>query len=109
MTEAPPLVDAGLAGELAGLRHEVEHLRLAMASRATIEQAKGIVMLMLGCDADTAFATMVDWSQRSNVKLRTVATDLVSAVSGGQSADVLSPELKELLAEQRIGPGRAPG
>jgi GAF domain-containing protein len=56
-----------------------QHLNTAMQSRATIEQAKGILMAQSpGLDADAAFAILVKASQRENMKLREVAERIVS-------------------------------
>ena len=52
------------------------------ASRATIEQAKGALMLVYGVGPDEAFAQLVWQSQHANVKLRELAERLVAAVSG---------------------------
>ncbi len=66
-----------------------QNLSEAMKSRATIEQAKGILMAARRCDADEAFQILVRASQRENRKLREVAEQLVSGTSarGKQSAD----------------------
>jgi PAS domain-containing protein len=56
-----------------------EQLRTALESRATIDQAKGIVMAMKGCDPDEAFRHLVGLSSRANRKLKDVAADLVVA------------------------------
>jgi GAF domain-containing protein len=57
----------------------------AMKSRSIIEQAKGILMAAERCDEDTAFARLVERSQRENVKLRDVAARMVDeAVHGGE-------------------------
>ena len=50
-----------------------EDLRQAMASRAVIEQAKGVVMATQRCGADEAFQVLVRASQRENRKLREIA------------------------------------
>lgn len=50
----------------------------AMKSRATIEQAKGILMAVQRCSADEAFQILVRASQRENRKLREIADELVS-------------------------------
>jgi GAF domain-containing protein len=50
----------------------------AMASRAVIEQAKGILMAPGGRSPEEAFAMMVRASQRENRKLRDVALELVN-------------------------------
>jgi transcriptional regulator with GAF, ATPase, and Fis domain len=54
-----------------------ENLQQAMASRAEIEQAKGIIMASKGCTADEAFAELRAQSQHENVKLRDIAADIV--------------------------------
>ncbi|HEU0130365.1 MAG TPA: GAF and ANTAR domain-containing protein [Mycobacteriales bacterium] len=60
-------------------RRLAEQLEEAMRSRATIEQAKGILMGERGCDADAAFEMLRAASQRQNVKLREVAQRLVDS------------------------------
>lgn len=55
-------------------------LRAAMVSRATIEQAKGILMAGGGITPDEAFAMLVRASQRENRKLRELATEIVEGV-----------------------------
>lgn len=52
-------------------------LQRAMESRATIEQAKGIIMATSRCTPDEAFNVLVRASQRENRKLRDIAVDLV--------------------------------
>ena len=53
-------------------------LQTAMASRAVIEQAKGMLMARYGVDADTAFALLTRMSSHSNRKLRDIADDVVA-------------------------------
>ena len=57
-----------------------QDLATAMKSRATIEQAKGVLMGAQRCSADEAFQILVRASQRENRKLREVAEDLVNRV-----------------------------
>ncbi|MEU4805031.1 GAF and ANTAR domain-containing protein [Actinosynnema sp. NPDC023587] len=54
-------------------REQAVQLRHALASRAVIDQAKGVVMAVHRVSADEAFAMLVDRSQRENVKLRDLA------------------------------------
>ncbi len=54
-------------------RETVTHLEAALTSRSVIDQAKGAVRTRTGCTADEAFATLVELSQRRNVKLRDLA------------------------------------
>ena len=55
-----------------------EDMAEALKSRATIEQAKGILMAAQRCSADEAFQLLVRASQRENRKLREVAGEIVS-------------------------------
>ncbi|WP_329046420.1 GAF and ANTAR domain-containing protein [Amycolatopsis sp. NBC_01488] len=61
-------------------RETAEHLRTALASRAVIDQAKGMLMAIRQIGADDAFALLVEQSQRENVKLREVAERFVERV-----------------------------
>ena len=54
----------------------------AMASRASIEQAKGVLMAQRGIDADAAFALLATTSQDTNVKLREVAARVIATADG---------------------------
>jgi len=58
-----------------------DHLKIALASRSVIDQAIGIVMAQRRCTASDAFSTLRTVSQRRNIKLRVVATDLVTAIT----------------------------
>jgi GAF domain-containing protein len=58
-----------------------EDMRAAMASRAAIEQAIGVIMAQNRCDAAKAFAVLRKASQNRNLKLRDVAKDIVRAVA----------------------------
>jgi hypothetical protein len=75
-----------LTATLAQVEHELEGLQVAMATRGVIEQAKGMLMLREGCDAEEAFAKLVDLSQHGHRKLIDVARTMVSAWSAGDSA-----------------------
>jgi len=55
-----------------------ERLGEAMKSRAVIEQAKGMLMASQRCSEEEAFQLLVAASQRENVKLRDIATRIVS-------------------------------
>ncbi len=58
-----------------------ENMKLAMESRAAIEQAKGIIMAREKVDAETAFAMLSAISQRTNLKLRDIALELIAKVT----------------------------
>ena len=67
-----------LAEMVAQLQQELAGLVTAMASRAVIEQAKGIIMATRACTDDDAFAALVRMSQHDNVKLRNLAAQIVA-------------------------------
>ena len=52
-----------------------------MKFRATIQQAKGILMGAQRCGADEAFQILVRASQRENRKLRDIATQIVATAA----------------------------
>jgi GAF domain-containing protein len=54
------------------------NMQAAMASRAVIEQAKGVLMASMRCDADTAFGVLIEQSQYEQRKLREIAEEIVS-------------------------------
>jgi GAF domain-containing protein len=62
------------------LRDNVVQLEQALLSRADIDQAKGAIRAMSGSTAEEAFASMVTQSQRTNVKLRDLARQLLDAL-----------------------------
>jgi len=80
-------VDGGPAGEelrsalAITLRRfaEYQNLQGAFGRRATIEQAKGILMARRGVDPEKAFEMLRDHSQRSNRKLIEVAEAIVQS------------------------------
>lgn len=56
-------------------------LQAALESRASIDQAKGIIMAGLRCSAEDAFKILVRQSQDQNIKLRLLADKLVMNAS----------------------------
>lgn len=76
----------------AQLAEEVDQLRSAMASRAVIEQAKGILMAVRGLTDDQAFQALVSQSQRDNVKLRVLARQFVAMATGAAAGATTAPE-----------------
>ncbi|TFV64079.1 ANTAR domain-containing protein [Geodermatophilus sp. DF01-2] len=64
------------------LETEVAQLRTAMSSRAAIEQAKGILMLLAGCGEQVAFDLLAHISSNSHRKVRDVAVAIVESAAG---------------------------
>jgi GAF domain-containing protein len=61
------------------LTEQARNMRLAMESRAAIEQAKGVLMAQRRVDADQAFEILREASQRYNRKLRDIAAGIVES------------------------------
>jgi len=84
---AAVLAEQAAIAVTAALRHYDEltlsdHLRAALSSRSVIDQAIGIIIGQRRCTADEAFAMLRTISQHRNIKLRTVAAELVADTSG---------------------------
>jgi hypothetical protein len=87
-------------------QQEVDAALIEIAkTRSVIDQAKGIVMLGSGCDADGAFAILRKASSHQNIKLNELARRLVARASSTQAHQdeayrrildlVCQPELSE--------------
>jgi GAF domain-containing protein len=71
-----------LAIRLASHAALIEQLRSSLTSRTVIDQALGIVMAREHCNQARAFEILRTASQHRNVKLRDVASAIVTSVSG---------------------------
>jgi GAF domain-containing protein len=71
-----------LAARLANHAELVEQLTAALASRTTIDQALGVIMGQNRCSADEAFQILRNASQNRNVKLRLIAAEILTAITG---------------------------
>lgn len=65
-----------------GLVEDRANLEQALISRTVIDQAVGILMAQQGCTGDEAFGLLRAHSQNNNRKLRDVAADLITRVTG---------------------------
>ena len=71
-------VAAGNLHAYRSARDMADNLQIALASRAVIDQAKGILMERFKLTADQAFQVLAEASMRANRKLRDVAEQLVT-------------------------------
>jgi hypothetical protein len=70
------------------LQAEVGQMRAAMASRACIEQAKGILMLLTSCSDPVAFDLLAHISSHTHRKVRDIAQVITESATGhGQLPD----------------------
>ncbi|MFG2606345.1 ANTAR domain-containing protein [Streptomyces sp. NPDC048514] len=77
------LSSTDLAAENARLVEENQQLRKAVTSHAVIDQAIGAVVVLGRLAPEEAWRTLREVSQRTNVKLRTVAEHLLDYAQGG--------------------------
>jgi hypothetical protein len=78
------------------LETEVEQLRAAMASRAVIEQAKGILRLLTSCRDQAAFDLLGHISSHTHRKVRDVARAITESAAGGAR---LPEEIRTILRD----------
>ncbi|MET7362858.1 GAF and ANTAR domain-containing protein [Streptomyces sp. NPDC005562] len=69
---------------------ELDQLGAALRTRPVVDQASGIVMHVLGCDADVAFGVLRRISQATNRKLADVAAALVETKGRGLERELVS-------------------
>jgi AmiR/NasT family two-component response regulator len=65
-------------------RETITQLEQALTSRAEIDEAKGVLMALHGCSAEDAFDRLVRESQRRNLKVRDIATELLARVQSAK-------------------------
>ncbi len=80
LTECPGAAEP--ADRASALEAEVAQMRSAMASRATIEQAKGILMLLTSCSDAVAFDLLAHISSHTHRKVRDVAESITGSAAG---------------------------
>jgi hypothetical protein len=90
--------------QVRSLETEVDQLRNAMASRAAIEQAKGILMLLMSCGDQVAFDLLAHISSHTHRKVRDVAVAIIESASGHRP---LPDDVRDILHDA-CPPGRTP-
>lgn len=76
------LITAAMVAAEAREGTRIADMMAVLQSRGAIEQAKGAIMGLLRCDADTAWTTLRRASHESNVKLRVLAVAFVEHLGG---------------------------
>ena len=77
---------------------EIADLRARLTTLPAIEQAKGALMAVYGLTPDAAFALLRWHSQQTNVKLRSIATELTGQPMTGPMSRSAAARLDRLLA-----------
>lgn len=81
-------------------------MEVISASRPTIEQAKGVLMMRYAIDAEAAFALLRRYSQRENIKVRDVARSMVESGPGRELPPASRATWDKLAAEMFEGQPR---
>ncbi|MEU9188869.1 ANTAR domain-containing protein [Streptomyces sp. NPDC048484] len=79
------------------LRAQNDQLRRALAGRAVIDQARGMVMVLTPCTRGAARGLLVKVSRQSDTKLPEVAAAMVTAWEGKPLPDRMQRALRRTL------------
>ena len=91
---------AGLRGRVVELEAENEHLRVALASRIVIEQAKGVLIERLELPADEVFELLRRAARRSRLNLHAVAAEILKS---RVTPEYIEREIGHLIRGHRDG------
>ncbi|MFI6567269.1 ANTAR domain-containing protein [Streptomyces sp. NPDC050534] len=83
--------------DVVALRAEIDQLRRALAGRAVIDQACGMVMVLAPCGRGAARKLLVDISQQCNAKLPDVAVAVLAAWEGEPLSRLMQRALRHAL------------
>lgn len=81
-----------------------DRLQARLDTMPVIEQAKGIIMAQRGCGPEEAFDLLRRASQRSNVKVHVLATQIVGNITASGKGDNVTP--LTMGAKRQPRPGR---
>ncbi|MBL1082536.1 ANTAR domain-containing protein [Streptomyces actinomycinicus] len=90
-----------LAAQSDRLQQENDQLQRAVSSHAVIDQAIGAVVVLGRLAPEEAWRALRDVSQRTNVKLRTVAEHVLAYAQGGPLPEPVRAELAKAIARYR--------
>ncbi|WP_434587852.1 ANTAR domain-containing protein [Streptomyces sp. A5-4] len=88
------------AAEVASLREEVKQLKQAVTSHADVDQAIGVICAVGQLTPDQAWEVLVEVSQHTNTKVRSVADRLVEWTCDGSLPPDIDVALKASMARQ---------
>ncbi|MEU9286293.1 ANTAR domain-containing protein [Streptomyces sp. NPDC048275] len=93
--------------QIVELREEVDQLKEAVTSHATVDQAIGMMVALGRVTPDQGWAVLREVSQHTNIKLRTVAEMILE---WGRRGD-LPPDVRAVLEDtlDKYGPTQIPG
>ncbi|MEH0471671.1 ANTAR domain-containing protein [Streptomyces sp. B21-097] len=89
--------NASAGEDLVALRAENDQLRRALAGRAVIDQARGMMMVLNPCSRGTARDLLVDISRQCDTKLPEVSAAMVAAWEGKLLPERMQRALRRVL------------
>ncbi|GAA2653620.1 hypothetical protein GCM10010400_06880 [Streptomyces aculeolatus] len=92
---------AHAARRLIELSEENMQLKQAIESRPMVDQARGVLIAVLGADEDEAWQVLLGTSQHANVPLRYVAEALIASATGRPIPDDLRIPLRDAMGRVR--------
>lgn len=92
---------AHAARRLIELSEENMQLKQAIESRPMVDQARGVLIAVLGADEDEAWQVLLHTSQHANVPLRYVAEALIASATGRPIPDDLRIPLRDAMGRVR--------
>ncbi|MEK8145679.1 ANTAR domain-containing protein [Streptomyces sp. M10(2022)] len=95
--QPPPQPLSPASARTAALEKEIAELRHALVSRPVLDIARGIVMATGQCTAAQAWQVLVDTSQRTNTKLRDLASGIVASVDGPPPSEPIRIAMRDAL------------
>ncbi|MEU3342175.1 ANTAR domain-containing protein [Streptomyces sp. NPDC006668] len=93
--------NASAGEDLVALRAENDQLRRALAGRAVVDQASGMMMVLTPCSRGTARGLLVDISRQCHTTLPEVAAAMVDVWEGKPMTRPMQWALRRLYAEDR--------
>ncbi|MFI5822387.1 ANTAR domain-containing protein [Streptomyces rishiriensis] len=90
-----------LVQKVAALEQEVDQLRQALASRAEIDQAMGVVAAVCRLSPENSWEVLRQVSQHTNIKLREVAQHVMRWVVSGRLPDEIRPAMRAAVLRTR--------
>ncbi|MGY5056661.1 ANTAR domain-containing protein [Streptomyces sp. 900105755] len=88
-----------LARKIGQLQREIGQLQEAVVSHAVIDQAIGVVISLGGLHPDEGFAVLRTVSQKTNIKLREVADQIVAWPAAQELSEDIRQALETALSE----------
>jgi hypothetical protein len=92
---------AHVARRLIELSEENAQLQQAIESRPLVDQARGVLIAVLGADEDEAWQVLLEASQHANIPLRQVAEALIASATGEPIPEDLRIPLRKAMGKVR--------